>query len=282
MRIVMDGAGDIPAQWLAEYEIEVIPINIHFGEKTYLQGVDLTTPEFYRLVYDFRVIPKTSQPSPFQFIEFYRRIARPGDTILSLHVTSKLSGTFASAETAARELAGEINVIPFDSASGSAAMGYLCQEARLLDRAGASLETILAHLQDVRAQIAIFLTLNNLEFARLSGRVKTLQAALASILNLKPIVILRDGMLDMADRVRTRQSSLNRVLDMLEARVGSQLINAAVVHAQDIPTGQELLEMVQHRFHCQQLFLTELSISVAANLGPGTVGVVAYPVRRSA
>jgi DegV family protein with EDD domain len=278
----MDGAGDIPAAWLAAYEIEVIPINIHFGEKTYLQGVDLTNPEFYRLVYDYRVIPKTSQPSPRQFIDFYRRIARPGDTVLSLHVTSRLSGTFASAESAARELEGEITVIPFDSASGSAAMGYLCQEARLLDRAGASLEAILAHLAQLREQIAIILTLDTLEFARLSGRVRTLQAALASILNLKPVVILRDGVLDMADRVRTRRRSLERVLEMLDARFGGQLINAAVVHAQDLPTGQELLEMVRLRFHCQQLILTELSISVAANLGPGTVGVVAYPVRRSA
>ncbi len=278
----MDGAGDIPPDWQAEYDIEVIPINIHFGEKTYLQGVSLSNQEFYRLVNEYRVIPKTSQPSPHQFIEFYRRIARTGDTILSLHVTSKLSGTFASAEAAARELKDDLNVIPFDFASGSAAMGYLCQEARRLDRAGASLDTILEHLRTIRAQTAIILTLDTLEFARLSGRVKALQAALASILNLKPIVILRDGALDMADRVRTRRRSLEKVLEMLYAQVGQQVINAAVVHAQDIPTGQELLEVVRTRFRCEQLILTELSISVAANLGPGTVGVVAYPVRRSA
>ena len=97
LRIVTDGAADMPAGWEKEYDIQVIPINIQFGDKTYLQGVDLSNEAFYRLVDESGKIPKTSQPSPFQFKEFYQRVAKPGDTILSLHVTSKLSGTFESA-----------------------------------------------------------------------------------------------------------------------------------------------------------------------------------------
>ena len=114
LRIVTDGAADMPAGWEKEYDIQVIPINIQFGEKTYLQGLDLSNEDFYRMVEESGKIPKTSQPSPFQFKEFYQHVARPGDSILSLHVTSKLSGTFKSAVAAAGELADKFNIIPFE------------------------------------------------------------------------------------------------------------------------------------------------------------------------
>ena len=93
LHIVTDGAADVPVEWEKDYDIDIIPINIQFGEKTYLQDIDLDSEGFYKLVDETRKIPKTSQPSPHQFIEFYKRIAREGDTILSIHVTSKLSGT---------------------------------------------------------------------------------------------------------------------------------------------------------------------------------------------
>src|SRR4030042_164402 len=104
LRIVIDGGGDIPAEWASQYDIQMIPINIHFGEQMFLQGVDLSNADFYRIVDESGVIPKTSQPTPQQFIDFYQRVAKAGDTILSLHITSKLSGTLASAQLAAREL----------------------------------------------------------------------------------------------------------------------------------------------------------------------------------
>lgn len=281
LQIVMDSAGDVPSGWLETYDIKVIPVNIHFGEKTYLHGVDLTDSDFYQLVKEHHLIPKTSQPSPYQFVEFYRRIASPGDKILSIHVTSKLSGTYASAVMAARELEGELEVIPFDSLSGSAAMAFMCQEARQIDRGGGSLENILARLKFIRDHITIILTLDTLQFARLSGRVKTLQAAMASLLQVKPIIVLRKGVLDMGDRVRTRSRSLEHVLSLVKDRVGDRLINAAVVHSQDFETAGVLLERVRAAFNLHQVILTDLSISVAANLGPGTVGIVAYPIEEA-
>ncbi|MEJ2709387.1 MAG: DegV family protein [Anaerolineales bacterium] len=278
LRIVMDGAGDMPAEWSQEYDIDVIPINIHFGEQTFLQGVDMSDADFYRIAEESGTIPKTSQPSPAQFVEFYKKVADPGDTILSIHVTGKLSGTVESAEIAARELQGQYNVIPIDSYSGSAAMGYMCREARQMERAGAPLQKILDRLEFIRQNINIVLTLNNLEYARRSGRVKALQAALASLLNVKPVIILTDGVLDMADRVRTRSRSLEYVVDSVIARVGKRPVNAAVVHAEDPQSGNLLMELVRARLNCKDLIMTGLAISVAANLGPGTVGVVAYPV----
>lgn len=278
LHIVTDGAGDMPSGWEEEYGIHVVPVNIHFGEKMYLQGVDLSNDDFYALVEKSGTIPKTSQPTPQQFIRHYREIASKGDTILSIHVTSKLSGTFESAQLAAQELEGEINVIPFDSASGSAAQGFMCKEARLMERAGAQLEEILGRMEFIRKNISIILTLDTLEYAKMSGRVKTLQAALASLLDLKAIVVLQDGVLDLVDKVRTRRRALQLVIDRTRESVGERLINAAIVQAQDPKSGAALMTKTAEALNCKELVMTDLSISVAANLGPGTVGIVAYPV----
>ncbi len=273
----MDGAGDIPEEWLSEYQIDIIPINIQFEENTFLQGIDLSNEDFYRLVDTKNVVPKTSQPTPHQFIEFYRKIANPGDTILSIHVTQHLSGTFASAEMAAKELEEEYHVIPIDSANGSVGMGFMCRDARKMEREGASLDQILKHIDYIRKNIEIILTLDTLEYARLSGRVKTLQAALVSLLDVKPIVILKDGVLSMAGRVRTRKRAFQQIVDEMVNRMGRRAVNVAVVNARDPGAGQSLMELVCSRLNCKEIVTSELSIAVAANLGPGTVGIIAYP-----
>ncbi len=277
LRIVTDGAADMPASWAQDYDIHVIPINIHFGEKTYLQNVDLDNEGFYRLVDEALKVPKTSQPSPHQFSEFYKRIARAGDTILSIHVTSKLSGTFASAEAAARELSGQFHVIPFDSATGSAGIGMMCRAARLMERAGAGVDEIVQRLMVMRTQGRIVLALDTLTYARMSGRVGTLQAALASVLNVKPIAALKDGVINMVEKVRTRRASLDRLVNMMAVEFAGKPVSMTIVHARDLESARLLETQVKSRFDIRELFVTDLSISVAANLGPGTVGLVIYP-----
>jgi DegV family protein with EDD domain len=279
LHIVMDGAGDMPSEWRDLYNIDVVATPVHFDGKTYHPGVNLDFEGFYRLVDESGVIPKTSQPSPYEFTQRFRQIAKFGDTILAIIISSKLSGTYESAIAAAKELAGELNIITFDTQAGSAAVGMMCREARLMERAGKSMQDILARLDQVRQNLTIVLTLDNLEYARMSGRVKALQASLVSLLNVKPIAELRDGVIVMADKVRTRSRALQRIVEMVYQRVGDQLVNAAVVHARDTETGKTMMEMVKKRLNCKDLIMTDLSLPVAANLGPGTVGVVAYPVK---
>ena len=219
LRIVTDGAADMPAEWRQEYEIDVLPLRVNFGDKTYTAGVDLSLDEFYDLVKRTRIIPKTSLPSPGQVAEFYRSIASRSDEILSVHVSSRLSGTFATVTAAAQELAGEYRIYPFDSGAGSAVMGLMCREARRLARIGASAEKILGHLGRMRDRLTVYFTLDNVEFAYLNGRINALQNALSSLLHVKPIIVLRDGLLEMADRVRTRQRAIEHVLESVrEAR----------------------------------------------------------------
>ena len=279
LRIVTDGAVDLPAEWYQQYDIQRIPINVHFGEeKTFIQDVELKMDEFYKLV-DSKSLPhpKTSQPSPHQFVEFYKTVAQPGDTILSIHITSKLSGTYASSVAAAEELKGTFNVVPVDTLCGSMGTAFMCRSARQMERAGKSVDEIVKFIENVRGKVHVILTLDTLEYARRSGRVGALRSALASALNLKPIAMLKDGLVDMVDRVRTRKSAFDRVLEIAKENVGNNPIHIGVVHARDLASGQALLEEAKKVLNVKESFLTDLSISLAINFGPGTVGIVLYP-----
>lgn len=279
LRIVTDGAADFPPEWLDEYDIHVIPLMIRFGDEVYLQGETIDEAGFYRLVEEKRIIPKTSLPSPGQIQAFYRQVADPGDTILSIHVSRKLSGTFATVEMAAEEIKNEFDIHPFDSASGSMSMGFMAREARLMERAGATIRQILARLEEMRARQTVIFTMDNLEFAHMNGRVSAIQSLLTQALKVKPILILKDGLLDMADKVRTRQRSLEKVLEYVREQVGEKRLYLAVVHAADLEGARAMLARAREMFNIQELVITTLTIPVAANLGPGSIGIVAIPVK---
>ena len=278
LRILTDSTADMPVGWDKEYNIDFIPINIQFGEKTFLQNVDLDSEGFYKMVEETKKIPKTSQPSPHQFKDLYTKIAQQGDVILSIHVTSKLSGTYASAVAAAEELKNTFRVLPVDSAGGSLSLGFMCREARRMDRTGKSVEQIVKYLEGIRERIRIILTLDTLDYARMSGRIGALSAALASMLNVKPIAVLKNGLVDMVEKVRTRKTALERVITMAEEEFGDQPVYLGIVHARDIASGNALMTEAKKRFNTKETVLIDLSISLAANFGPGTVGLVLYPV----
>lgn len=278
LRIITDGAGNLKEGWAEEYDIQTIPVNIHVGDKTFLQDVELSMDDFFAKVEESKKIPKTSQPTPYQFVEFIKANAQPGDTLLSINVTSKLSGTHASAVAASRELEGEYKVIPFDSATGSVGMGYMCKIAREMDRAGKSLDEIVAKLTWLRDNGLLIFTLDNLEYARMSGRAGAVSAALATMLNIKPIGTLADGLLQITEKVRTRKAALNRVVELAKEKVGSKPIFLGVLHCRDPKVGIEVMEMGKKILNVKEEMMDELSISLAANFGPGTVVLIAYPL----
>lgn len=278
LRVVTDASVDMPDGWEEKYQIEILPLNVRFGDETFTSEQITDSDTFYRMVQEKRIAPRTSLPSPGQIIDFYRKIANQGDTILSLHIASKMSGTFAAVQSAIRELANEFTIFPFDSGAGSAALGFMCRQARLLATAGVAPSSILNNLETMKSRLILIFTLNTLEYAHLSGRISRLQAAVTSVLRIKPIVILRDGLLQMAEKVRTRQTSLDRVIQIAKNSVQDTLVDIAIVHANDIKTAQSLVDQARKTFNIREIILTELSIPVAANLGPGTIGVVAVPV----
>ena len=279
LRIVMDSAGDLPEEWISQFDIDVVPINVHMGDDVFLEGVNLSSEQFYDWVIETGKIPKTSQPTPQQMIDCYRKIAQPGDDILSIHLTSKLSGTYESAVIAARELKEEnYNIIPFDSLAGTGIQGYMCKEAREMNRTGALLNQIMARLEKIRAKTQVIFTVDTLDFALKSGRVKMIESVLASLLKIKPIITLKEGTLAVANKVRTRKASLEYIVQEIYRRMDGKLINAAVIHANDLATAMEISERIEKIMNIKNIFVEDLSVGIATHMGPGTVGIVAYPV----
>jgi DegV family protein with EDD domain len=279
LHIVMDSGGDLPPEWIEEYQISVVPINVHLGDDVYLEGVNLTSEKFYGWVKESGQVPKTSQPTPQQYIEIYKSIAEPGDVILSIHLTSKLSGTYQSSVMAAQQLAEEgYQVIPFDTLAGTGIQGYMCREARVMERAGADLDQILKRLEEIRKGTEIIFTVDSLEFAQKSGRVQMLESILASILQIKPVITLKEGTLAVANKVRTRKASLDFIIQEMAERMNGKLINAAIIHAQDLTTALHISERIKGLLNIKDFFIEELSVGIATHLGPGSIGIVAYPV----
>lgn len=278
IKIVTDSTCDLPADYFRRYDLGVVPINIQFGTETFEEGISIDQTTFYKKVDELGIIPQTSQPSPAQFINAYRAIAQQGyDTIISMHITGKLSGTMNSAILAAREVADEVRVIPFDSLAGSAALGFMCIDAVEMARAGASADEIVATLEQKRAGVRLYLTLATLKYAQMSGRISHLQGFIASLLNVKPIIGLQEGMLLPSGRVRSRQAALDQLLELVKQAAGNQPIKFAVIHGEARDEAEKFMARARAELNCVDAFVDDVAISLAVHFGPGVIGVVVYP-----
>ena len=277
IRIVTDSTCDLPEELMALHDIHVVPIHIQFGVETYRDGQTIDKPTFYRRVEQDGMLPKTSQPPPGDFVRMYQAIVGPADEIFSIHVTGKLSGTFNSAQLAAEALADRIKVHVFDSWAGSAGLGFMCLDAVRMAEAGKSAADILKRLETTRPQVNHLFTMANLKFAEMSGRVNKLQSALASLLNIKPIVQAEGGLMQVADQVRTRKKAIERVISIARERVGETKVNLAVIHAQAPDEAAQMLEQARRALQVGETFVHDLALSLAVHFGPGTLAVVTYP-----
>jgi len=277
LRIIVDGSADMPDGWPEKYQFEVLPMPIQIGNKTYYQGEDITPEMFYQLMEDKDVHPQTAAPSPDRIARYIEKVCETGDTILSINVSGKMSGTVSMVQKAANQLKEKFAMTVFDSQAGSAVLALMAREARLLDNNGKTLTEILNVLNKMREQVLVVLTVGSLDFAYRSGRVSALKTALSSFLKIKPIVTLQGGVLGVSEMVRTRSKSLNRLVFRVREQYGPQKIKVAIVHSQDRETAEMLKAMIDEVLNTAETIFTELSITVAANLGPKTVGIVALP-----
>lgn len=280
MRIVMDSVGDIPATLAQELQIAIVPVNITFGEESFLDGVTMDHADFYRKVASVTDanFPKTAQPTPYQFLQCFQEILASGETeILAVVVSQKLAGTMQSVRLAAEMLEGQGTIHSFDSMGGSAAQGFLAIAAARMAREGAGIEAILARLTAMRdATVSIF-TIDSLEYALRGGRVSTVKSMMASVLSIKPILKLEDGAIAEAGRVRTRKKAIQHIVDEVRQQVGAQPVLAAIIHAGSPEDAQTLQALVAAQLNAQELIQVNMSIAVAINLGPGALGLVVVP-----
>lgn len=265
------------AEWLGHYNITRIPINIQFGLESFQEGVTIHPDTFYSRINADGILPTTSQPSIGEFCRLYTDLAADGSEILSIHLTSKLSGTWQSATVAARQLQDDVNVTVFDSLTGSVGLGLMVREAAQLVEAGLTAKEIVSTLELRRPEINVFILLKDLRYARLSGRVGRIRETLASLLHVKPIVGVEDGALIPLERVRGQKKGFERMLTLAKEMVGDAPVHVGMTHAIDRPNAEALLAQAKAHLNCKDTFITDLALSLAVHFGPGTVGFATYP-----
>jgi len=279
IRIVTDSTADLSPHLRQQYGIEMVPLTVHFGSETFLDGVTMDSKAFWRKLRESPHHPSTAQPSPGDFLEVYRRIHAEGDEILSIHISSNLSGTVGSAQVAAQMLP-EARVTVIDTRSVSLGIGMACIEAARLAREGKSVDEIVPAIRDLCGRMHIFFTIDTLEFLQKNGRIGRAQALLGGLLGIKPILqVDRDGFIAPADKVRGRSRVLPRTLELMQERVpAGRRIKVAVLHAQAPADAEALLAEIGKVYKIEEHFLGDIGAVVATHGGPGTLGAAFYEV----
>lgn len=275
--VVTDSTAYIPPQLMEGYPITVVPLQLIWGDETFLDGVNIQPSEFYRRLPDAKVMPTTSQPTPAAFIDVYRKLLDQGYDIVSAHISSKLSGTVDSALQAKAHFPdAQIEVI--DTLSTSMAMGYPVLSAARAAVNGATLTECKTIIERGCANSGILFSLNTLEFLRRGGRIGGAAAFLGTALNLKPILELVNGKVEAIERVRTMSKSIDRQLDLFMERIGSRRpVRIAALHANSPEPASHLLERAVQRLSKEEVteaVMTDVSPVIGVHTGPGCVGLV--------
>lgn len=282
MQIVTDSGTDLwlPPEQAAELKIHIVPLVVTLDDKSYHEGVDIQPGEFYRLLEETDSLPVTSQPSVGDFAEMYRRLAVNDPDILSIHLTSGLSGTFNSAQAGA-EMVPEANVTHVDTKTLSAAAGWQVEAAARTLKAGWSLEQVLALMKRIGDASNSIYTLNELKYLIHGGRISHMKGLIASILDLKPLIGVEkvNGTYVQLGQTRTFNRAVKGLVDLIaEKHVPGSALRVQVLHS-DNPEGAEMLrEMVDQRFDCTWLPVGPMSLVLGAHTGPSMVGVGYAPL----
>lgn len=276
IKIVTDSTADVPKPLLERYDIQVVPINIQFGHETYEEGIDIDRPTFFQKLEE--VMPASSQPAPGKLAGVYRKLADEGHSILSLHVTSHHSGTYQSA-LLAKSLVPEADIEVFDTLSISIGTGYQVLAAARAAEEGKSMEEILQLLEGIRSRMHLYLTPATLKYLQKSGRVGKLAGALASLLSVKPIIKVEDGLLEAFQNVRTRGKAIDRLVELTAETVGTtQPVKLAISHAQVDAEAEALRARLERTFNCEEMHVVDLACSLTVHGGPGIIGIISYKV----
>jgi len=282
IHVVTDTGSDLPEKIRQELNIHVVPLSIQFGDEIYRDGIDLSVAEFYQRLQNDDELPSTCQPSPADFQAKYLEIAEPGDTILSIHLSSRLSGTYQSSVIAGTMVAEEgIKVINIDTKSASIGIGLIAVEAARLIRAGIALEEILEKLNYAISEMQVFFVVDTLEYLRRNGRIGNAQALLGTLLNIKPILTLQDGVVSPLEKIRGKGRAIKRLKELagqVRAKYPDKDLSVGLTHAM-VPNEAEQLALALK----EELALTDdvilgmIGPTIGVHVGMGTMALLLHP-----
>jgi len=266
--VITDSTASLPQKLVKEQGIDVVPALITFGNDTYRDGIDIGMEKFMRMLVTAPALPTTGAPSLQEYYKIYQK--HPGD-ILSIHLGSKFSAIFQSAQNAANET-GRGHIHPIDSESVSLGIGFLAMRAIELIDQGATVDQIISELENMKSRTTVFAALDTLKYAHAGGRISHLEAQLGSLLQIKPILEIKNNQINSIEKPRTRGKSLSRLYELTEA-IGP-LERVGVVHADSPLDAQNIVEQIK-RFHNGEIILGNIGPALATHGGPGIIGICA-------
>jgi DegV family protein with EDD domain len=263
-------------------DIRVAPISIQFGQESYEENETIDRATFLRWL-DEREMPTSSQPPPGRFVQIFEGLIEEGyQQILCVSITQKHSGTYQSAVLAS-SMMPQARIEVWDSLAISMGTGFQVLAAARMAEQGADLESIVARLEVIRSGVRTYFTPATLRYLQKSGRVGTLSGILGSLLSVKPIIHLEDGMLEVREKVRTRSKALQRIVDLTaDDMAGAASVRLAIPHAQALDEARWLGEQLESRLNCVETHIVDLACSLTVHGGPGTVVAIAYGEDESA
>jgi DegV family protein with EDD domain len=278
VKIVTDSTADVPMKLVEEYGIEVVPLNVHFGDEVFKDGVEIWSEEFYNRLRNEDVLPNTSQPAPGEFLKVYQRLAAAGFSIISIHISKEMSGTLGSAEVAAAMLGNDMKFSLVDSRNVCLGLGLIVLKAARLAKAGASFELILEKIEQWKGEAGVYFTVNSLEYLHRTGRIGKASALLGGLLNIKPVLAIDNGVIVPIEKVRGNfQRVAEEIVEAMVQRYGSQPLIVCFMHTELPELNQIMQKTAVARLNIAESFTNLVGPVIGSHGGPHTIGMAAIP-----
>ena len=273
IKIVTDSSADLSAQLVQELGVTVVPLYVRFGEEVYRERVEITEDEFYQKLVSGAAHPVTIQPSPQDFVEAYRKLSPEADGIVSIHLSSRLSGTYNSALQGKKMIEKGCPIEVADSQVITVGLGLIVIAAAKVAGAGGSLPQVLEEVKQAIPKIHLLGLFDTLKYLLLGGRIGKAKALVGSILSVKPLVTLKDGEVVPAGQARTRAKGIERLVDFI--RNVPDIEDLAVAYSTTPDEAQALVERMASIFTKEPIKLLRLGTTLGVHAGPGTLLVAA-------
>jgi DegV family protein with EDD domain len=275
VKIVTDSTVDLSKEEIEQYGVEVVPLSITIDNETFLDGVDITAKEFMERMGRSKELPKSSQPAVGQFVEVYEKYINEGYDIVSIHMTGGMSGTVRSAESAANMVDGNIKVI--DSMYISKALSFQVIEAAKMARDGKTVEDIAKRVDEIRRNTTLYVVVDTLENLIKGGRIGRGKALIGSLLNIKPIASLEDGVYTPEAKVRSHSQVIKYLTEKLEEDTAGKTIKGiGLVHAEGLELAEKLKQSVMNVSGYTNFSIGYTTPVISTHTGAGAIGLMYF------
>lgn len=276
VKVIVDSSCDLPDELMEEYEIKSVSQRIYLNDKEYLDKVTINSKEVYEAMKK-GIIPQTSLPRPMEIYNLFRQCCQNGNDFIFISISSKFSGTYQLAVSLIEQLQGycdNIRMRAIDSKSGSTAIGLMALQAARLARTGIGFDTIVEEICELAEHVEHIFMVQDLSWLIKGGRISRTEGIIGNILNVKPILHVKDGAVEVLERVRGRKKALDTIVDIMEERIKDfpdQTIGIGYAYDEDI--AYELGEMIIKRLGNKDIMMNEIGAALTSHLGIGGVGV---------